>query len=82
VGTNDNGRGNMQFRDPGNNRRYKFQFIAGEVSFTDTTDLKPGRNELKVIVNNTDEGIHGTIQPVNQSDPSFFALEATVTYTP
>jgi len=81
VGTTANGNGNMQFRDPGNNRRYNFQFKAGPVSFIDKTDLRPGYNELKVIVNNTDQGIQGTLQPVTQQDPSFFGMDATITYT-
>ncbi len=82
VGTTAKGAGQMQFHDPGQNRNYIFQFIAGRVSFTDTTHLQPGRNEIRVIVNNTNEGIHGTIQPINQYSPSGFGIAATITYTP
>ena len=81
VGTLANGEGDMQFHDPGHNKPYDFQFIAGAVSFTDTVDLKPGHNELEVIVNNTGNGIYGTIQPIGPRSPSSFGIEATVSYT-
>jgi hypothetical protein len=82
VGTTAKGRGNMQFHDPGKNRSHYFQFKSGPVSLIDTTDLKIGRNDLKIIVNNTNNGIHGTIVPINQGSPSSFGIEASVTYTP
>jgi hypothetical protein len=81
VGTQAKGEGDMQFRDPGQNKPYDFQFIGGTVSFTDTTDLKPGHNELEVIVNNTGSGIYGTIQPIGPQSPSSFGIDATVSYT-
>jgi hypothetical protein len=81
VGTQSNGKGSMQFHDPGHNKTYDFQFIAGTVSFTDTVDLKPGRNEIKVIVNNTGHGINGTIEPINPGSPSSFGIAAKVSYT-
>jgi hypothetical protein len=82
VGTTANGEGDMQFHDPGENVPYNFQFIAGNVSFTDKTHLKTGRNDFRVIVNNTYEGINGTITPITKNDPSGFGIKATVTYTP
>ena len=82
VGTDANGKGDMQFHDPGENVPYKFTFIAGTVSFTDTTHLRPGLNYIKVIVNNTNKGIQGTITPITPDSPSNFGMEATVTYTP
>jgi hypothetical protein len=64
VGTQSNGAGLMQFQDPGRNKPYNFQFKAGNVSFTDTVALRPGRNILKVFVNNIGRGIDGGIAPV------------------
>ncbi|HTZ69973.1 MAG TPA: hypothetical protein VMB71_04910 [Acetobacteraceae bacterium] len=84
VGTTSNGAGYMQLHnDHGKQRNapYNFQFVAGKVSLTDTTHLKPGRNLLKVIVNNTDEGIQGKIVPPSKNDTTGFGIAATVTYT-
>jgi hypothetical protein len=82
VGTTRNGAGEMQFHDPGGNGKYNFQFKAGHVTFTDTVDARPGRNDLKVIVNNTNDGIYGKIQPITPNSPSGFGINATVSYTP
>jgi hypothetical protein len=81
VGTTAAGEGEMQFHDPGKSKPYDFQFVAGQVTFTDSVDLKPGRNELKIVVNNTNEGIKGNIVPINQDSPSSFGIAATVSYT-
>jgi hypothetical protein len=81
VGTDANGEGEMQFHDPGPTKPYDFQFIAGKVSFTDSVDLKPGGNELKLVVNNTNQGIYGHIQPVTPDSPSAVGIAATITYT-
>jgi hypothetical protein len=81
VGTTANGQGYMQFIDSGNNRPYDFQFIAGKVSFADTVHLHPGLNELLLIVNNTDQGINGTIDQPTSGNPTNVGIAATVTYT-
>jgi hypothetical protein len=81
VGTTADGEGEMQFHDPGPTKPYDFQFIAGKVSFTDNVDLKPGGNELMLVVNNTNQGISGRIQPVTPESPSAVGIEATITYT-
>jgi hypothetical protein len=77
-----NGKDDMQFHDPGNNRPYYFKFKSGTVSFTDTTDLKSGHNDIRIIVNNTGNGINGHIEPVNEGNPSYFGIVATASYTP
>ena len=82
VGTLGKGKGDMQFHDPGHNVPYYFPFLSGPVSFKDTTHLRPGVNEIKVIVNNTNNGINGTIVPVGQDGPSYFGIVAKITYTP
>jgi hypothetical protein len=82
VGTLANGEGDMQLRDPGQNEPYYFPFLSGPVSFDDTTHLKPGRNEITVIVNNTGDGINGTIEPIYRDRPSYFGIVAKVSYTP
>ena len=81
VGTTADGEGEMQFIDSGRNKPYNFQFIAGPVSFTDNVDLHPGLNELLLVVNNTNQGIYGNIQPVTPDSPSTVGIAATVTYT-
>ena len=80
VGTRAAGEGDMQFHDPGENVPYKFDFIAGDVSGTDRTHLKPGQNVLKVKVNNTNKGIYGSIQPIRGGSPSAFGITAQVTF--
>jgi hypothetical protein len=82
VGTTATGQGYMQFTDSGRNKPYDFQFIAGKVSFTDNVHLHTGINELLLIVNNTGQGIDGTIQPVGPYSPSMVGIAATATYTP
>jgi hypothetical protein len=82
VGTVAKGKGNMQFRDPGPNKHYDFQFTSGAVQVTDTTHLLIGHNILRVFVNNTNDGIYGDITPVSQTSPSEFGITATVSYTP
>jgi hypothetical protein len=82
MGTTANGAGFMQFLNSGKNKPYNFQFIAGQVSFTDNVHLHTGLNELLLIVNNTDAGILGSIVPPEPGDPTNVGIAATVTYTP
>jgi hypothetical protein len=80
AGTTSAGKGKMQLKDPGKNRTYIFPYKAGKISVQDSADLKPGENKLTIIVNNTNDGIHGTIVPVTQSSPSNAGIEATLTF--
>ena len=82
VGTNANGKGEMQFKDPGKNKPYRFRFISGPARVTNTNNLLPGLNIINVIVNNTNKGINGNIVPVSAGSPSEFGMTARVSYTP
>jgi hypothetical protein len=82
VGTTTNGEGDMELQDPGQNRPYYFAFLSGPVSFSDKTHLKPGLNEIRVIVNDTGNGINGTIEPIYRDRPSYFGIVGKVSYTP
>jgi hypothetical protein len=80
AGTTSAGKGKMQLKDPGRNRIYTFPYKAGKISVQDSADLKPGKNKLTIIVNNTGDGIHGTIVPVTKSSPSNAGIEAALTF--
>jgi hypothetical protein len=45
-------------------------------------DLRPGGNELMLIVDNANQGIYGKIQDVGPGSPSSVGIAATVIYTP
>jgi hypothetical protein len=78
AGTTQSGEGEMQLHDPGKSLPYFFPYKAGPVSVIDTADLKPGRNNVRIIVNNTGDGIFGPIVP---GGPTNAGIRATVTYT-
>lgn len=77
-GASNSGSGFMQLTDPGSNVAYSFPYKAGAVNVTVTSGFVTGNNTLSVIVNNTYQGIYGSITP---SGPTNFGVRAWVHYT-
>jgi hypothetical protein len=82
VGTTRSGEGDMQFHDPGRNAKWDFPYYGGTVNVVDKVDGRPGVNDLKIIVNNTNQGIYGKIVPITPYSPSGFGMNATISYAP
>jgi len=78
MATDGPGSGYMQLKDPGKNKLYTFTNEDGPVSVTDSVDVKPGKNTLKIIVNNTEAGKGGGITTFG---PTNVGITAYVTYT-
>jgi hypothetical protein len=81
-GTYNGGKGYMTYRNDGPNDRRTFSYGSGTQDLTITSGFVPGRNKLKVIVNNTNQGILGVPVPVTAASPSSFGMTGEVTYTP
>ncbi len=81
-GTYSGGKGFMTLKNDGPNDRLTFAYGSGTENLTITTGLRPGVNNLHVIVNNTNQGILGVPVPVTSGSPSNFGLTGEVSYTP
>ncbi len=79
AGTNS-GQGQMLFTDPGKLKNFDFCCVSGRQDIV--YDRKKsfvigGQNDLRLIVNNTNDGIYGNITP---NGPTNVGMKAIVTY--
>jgi hypothetical protein len=85
VGTTSAGAGYMTFRDGGPNRKYNFCCISGaqNVLFKKRSAfVVGGSNDLRLIVNNTLDGIQGKPRPPSQGDPTNVGIHVFLSYNP
>jgi hypothetical protein len=74
------GKGNMTFTDGGPNKPYQFKHGDGAQTVHTGKGFVAGTNDLRLIVNNTGQGIHGEPIVKIKGNPTYIGIVGRVTY--
>lgn len=80
AGYDGPGDGFMTYKDGGANKPYTFVYGVGAQSVTVGGGFVDGVNDLRIIVNNTNNGIQGAPMPPGAGDHTSVGIKAYVTY--